>query len=80
MPKQSPRVHVTRPVTGGWNITPEGQKPVANVPTQAEALKGARDLINRGSGGGELITHDRQNRIRESDTLSPAKDPYPPKG
>ncbi len=75
--KQPQRVHVTRPAGGGWNVTPEGQKPVTNVRTQGKALGAARQIM---TGGGELVTHDRQNRIRESDTIAPAKDPFPPKG
>lgn len=46
--------------------------------TQQAAEKAAREMLRR-SGGGELITKDREGRIRSKDTIAPAKDPNPPK-
>jgi hypothetical protein len=47
--------------------------------TQKEAIEKARELVEK-SGGGELVTHGRDGKIREKDTIPPAKDPFPPRG
>jgi hypothetical protein len=46
--------------------------------TQAEAEAAARRML-RNSGGGELTTKGVDGRIRSKDTISPARDPHPPK-
>jgi hypothetical protein len=35
--------------------------------------------ILRNSGGGELITHGTDGKIRDSDTVPPGNDPFPPR-
>ncbi|MFW7382250.1 MAG: DUF2188 domain-containing protein [Oligoflexus sp.] len=47
--------------------------------TQKSAQKAAREDLKK-QGGGELITKGVDGRIRAKDTVSPGKDPYPPKG
>lgn len=46
--------------------------------TQKEAESAARkNLTNQ--GGGELITKGLDGKIRSKDTISPGKDPFPPR-
>lgn len=47
--------------------------------TQREAEEAARQAI-RESGGGELSIQGTDGRIRQKDTVPPAKDPFPPRG
>ncbi|WP_232425744.1 DUF2188 domain-containing protein [Mycobacterium sp. JS623] len=34
----------------------------------------------RHSGGGEVRVHGRDGKIRDSNTVDPGNDPFPPKG
>ena len=71
--------HVVNNATGGWDVKkPNAERASGHFDTQREAEQRARQILQR-SGGGELITHDRANRIRSSDTIAPAKDPCPPR-
>lgn len=45
---------------------------------QNQAEKAAKKFAEK-SGGGEVRIHDRHGRIRDSDTISPARDLYPPR-
>ena len=74
------RRHVT-PRDGGkrWADTAAGAKRAAGVyDTQREAQAAARERLRR-SGGGELTTHGRDGRIRDSDTVGGGNDPFPPR-
>lgn len=71
----SKRVHVV-PKGTQWVVKPEKHAPVSTHQTQHAAEQAARELLKK---GGELITHGRDNLIRSSDTLAPAKDPFPPR-
>jgi uncharacterized protein YdaU (DUF1376 family) len=46
--------------------------------TQKGAQQDARQNL-KNQGGGELITKDRDGKIRSKDTISPGNDPHPPK-
>jgi len=46
--------------------------------TQGEAIAAARQTLHR-EGGGELIVKGRDGRIRSKDTISPGRDPMPPR-
>jgi len=72
-------VHVTKDPKGGWKVVPAKGKSIGTLETQKEAQNVGRDLL-RNTGGGELVIHNRENLIRQKDTIAPAKDPYPPKG
>ena len=48
--------------------------------TQADAQKSARDDLKNSPTGGELVTHGKDGKIRQKNTIPPAKDPYPPEG
>lgn len=45
--------------------------------TQSDAEREAKGFA-RNSGGGEVRIHDLKGRIRDSDTVPPARDPNPP--
>lgn len=64
---------------GGWDITAPGAKRISgNESTQAAAERRAKDIV-RNAGGGEVVTHGRDGRIRSKDTVAPGNDPNPPK-
>lgn len=70
--------HVT-PREDGWAVVGEGnERAYRIVPTQAEAQKIAQKVAEN-SGGGDVITHGRNNLIRERNTYG-KKDPFPPRG
>jgi hypothetical protein len=73
------RRHVVPNPSGGWDVVKgHGQRRSAHVPTQSEAIERARRIVTN-SGGGEVVIHGRDGRIRDSDTIHPAKDPLPPR-
>jgi hypothetical protein len=63
-----------------WRVVaPGAQRASARTDTQAQAIDRARDII-RNSGGGELVVQGENGRIRQKDTIPPAKDKFPPRG
>ena len=73
--------HVTNPKGSGvWKVIKAGADRVsAMADTQREAEKIAKEL-SANSGGGEVRIHKPNGGpIRDSDTVPPAKDPFPPK-
>ena len=78
MPNRNER-HVVRNGDGGWDVkAPGAGRSSAHRDTQAEAISRAREIVGN-SGGGEVVIHDRQGRIRDSDTIAPGNDPNPPR-
>jgi len=72
--------HVVPNPDGGWDVkAPGAARSSAHAGTQAEAVARAREIIHN-AGGGELLTHGQDGRIRAKDTIPPGNDPYPPKG
>ncbi len=70
--------HVTPHPEGGWQVTrPGAARALARTETQAQGIDRARELL-RNDGGGELVIHRPDGRIRDSDTISPGNDPFPP--
>ena len=70
--------HVTPRPDGGWNVKkPGASRASAQAPTQKEAMDRAREIL-RNNGGGELVIHNKKGKIRDSDTVPPGNDPYPP--
>ncbi|MPZ91861.1 MAG: DUF2188 domain-containing protein [Actinobacteria bacterium] len=64
---------------GGWRVTKPGtDRASAQASTQREAERRAKEIVSR-EGGGEVRIHGRDGRIRDSDTVSPAPDPNPPR-
>ncbi len=71
--------HVVRNPDGGWDIKkPNSERSSGHTDTQREGIDRAREIVDR-SGGGEVVIHRRDGRIRDSDTVPPGNDPNPPK-
>ena len=78
MSKDSDR-HVVPNPDGGWDVrAPGASRASSHHDTQAEAINRARDIVHN-AGGGELVIHGRDGRIRDSDTIAPGTDPNPPR-
>ena len=73
------RRHVVPASGGGWDVkAPGALRASSHHDTQADAIDRARDIVGN-LGGGEVTIHDRQGRIRDSDTVRPGRDPFPPR-
>ena len=71
--------HVVPNSAGGWDVVrPGSDRASAHLETQSQAIDRAREIV-RGSGGGEVVIHGQDGRIRDSDTIPPGSDPNPPK-
>jgi uncharacterized protein DUF2188 len=71
--------HVVPTSDGRWAVRREGSSRASGVfDTQREAEGRARQM-ERNTGGGEVVTHREDGRIRDSDTVPPARDPFPPR-
>lgn len=76
--KSSSRHVVPNPM-GGWDVKKPGSaRAVAHGETRKAATDKARESVRK-AGGGEVRIHGRDGRIRDSDTVSPARDPNPPR-
>lgn len=72
--------HVVPSPTGGWDVRkPGAQRSSGHSKTQADAIDRAREIVGNSGGGGEVVIHDRQGRVRDSDTVAPGNDPNPPR-
>jgi len=79
MVKKNNNYHVVPHKENGWAIKKAGADRVsAYAPTQRAAEKTAK-TYSLNSGGGEVVIHRRDGKIRDKDTMHPAKDPFPPK-
>jgi hypothetical protein len=74
--KPSRREVVPSKTGTGWDV--KGGQKNTHHQTQANAEKAAKQDLRRKSGG-EVVIHGRDGRIRDKDTVPPAKDPNPPK-
>jgi hypothetical protein len=64
-------------VGSGWAVVKPGARRASSTHrTQAAAEKAAKRTVRR--LGGEVTTHSRKGRIRDSDTIG-RRDPHPPK-
>lgn len=63
-----------------WNVVKDNaERASATASTQAQAEKIAKTLAHN-SGGGEVRIHKPNGGpIRDSDTVAPGKDPFPPR-
>jgi hypothetical protein len=62
-----------------WKVVaPKASRASSVHRTQAEAEQHAKQIV-RNAGGGEAVIHGRDGRIRDSDTVSPGHDPFPPR-
>lgn len=71
--------HVVPNPDGGWDVrAPGASRSSAHTGTQADAIDRAREIVGN-AGGGEVVIHNRQGQIRDSDTVAPGNDPNPPR-
>lgn len=64
---------------GGWDVVaPDASRASSHHNTQAEAQAAARAIVHN-QGGGEVVTHRPNGQIRDSDTIAPGHDPFPPR-
>ena len=71
--------HVVRNPDGGWDVKkPGASRASSHHETQAEAEIRAKDILSN-DGGGEAVIHGRDGKIRDSDTVPPGNDPFPPR-
>lgn len=72
------RRHVV-PTPKGWAVKAEGAKRASSThTTQAAAEAAAKRIVGR-NGGGEVVIHRPDGRIRDADTVAPGNDPNPPR-
>lgn len=63
----------------GWAVKSPGGKRASSVhSTQKEAEKVAKQIVSN-LGGGEVRIQGRDGRWRDSDTVPPGNDPFPPR-
>ena len=73
------RRHVVPGEDGNWKIVrPGGDRASGTAPTQGAAEKRAKEIV-RNAGGGEVVIHRPDGTIRDSDTVAPGNDPFPPR-
>ena len=71
--------HVVPNPSGGWDVKAPGAKRASSHhETQRQAETRAKDIVGN-IGGGEVRIHGKDGRIRDSDTVSPGRDPNPPR-
>lgn len=71
--------HVVSRPSGGWAVKAPGSTRVSSThSTQAAAEARAKQIVGN-LGGGEVVIHNRQGVIRDSDTVRPGNDPNPPR-
>lgn len=71
--------HIVKDDDGRWAVrAPNADRASSLHDTQAEAEARAKEIL-AGSGGGEAVIHGRDGRIRDSDTVAPGNDPFPPR-
>lgn len=71
--------HVVPNPSGGWDVVkPHTGRASAHTGRQAEGQDRAREIVGN-LGGGEVVTHRPDGRIRDSDTVPHGNDPFPPR-
>jgi len=71
--------HVVPNADGGWAVRAPGASRASSIHgNQADAILRAKDIL-RHAGGGEAVIHGRDGKFRDSDTVAPASDPFPPR-
>ncbi len=64
---------------GGWAVTKADADRASSLHrTQAEAENAAKNYVGN-LGGGEVRIQGRDGKWRDSDTVAPGNDPFPPR-
>lgn len=72
--------HVLPNPDGGWDVKkPGADRASSHEETQKAAIDRAREIVQN-LGGGEVVIHGQDGKIRAKDTIAPGNDPFPPKG
>lgn len=72
-------VHVTPHPDGGWQVKkPGASRAIKRTTTQRDSIDRGRTVLGNDRGG-EIVIHRPNGQIRDSDTVAPGNDPYPPK-
>lgn len=71
--------NVVKNPNGGWDsIRDHASRASSHSNTQKDAEIEAKRYSSN-SGGGEVRIHGRDGKIRDNDTVSPGRDPNPPR-
>lgn len=63
----------------GWTVKAGGADRASSLhPTQKAAEQAAKQIVRK-NGGGEVRIQGANGQWRDSDTVSPGRDPHPPK-
>ncbi|MCA9458126.1 MAG: DUF2188 domain-containing protein [Nitrospira sp.] len=63
----------------GWAVKKPGAERASSLHnTQREAERAAKEIVSN-LGGGEVRIQDQKGKWRDSDTVPPGNDPFPPK-
>jgi len=72
--------HVTpNKSTGKWTVQKERADRASDIVNSQKAAEKIAKQLAASSGGGEVRIHGLDGKIRDSDTVPPAKDPFPPR-
>jgi hypothetical protein len=66
VPSETPTLHVRAASRGGWLVVDEDRDatPISEHLDATAALRAARDELRARGGNGEVLVHDRYNRVR----------------
>lgn len=71
--------HVVPNSNGGWDVRkPGASRASAHTDTQKQAIDRAKEIVGN-AGGGEVRIHGQRGQFRNSDTVKPGNDPFPPR-
>ncbi|HLM20111.1 MAG TPA: DUF2188 domain-containing protein [Propionibacteriaceae bacterium] len=69
--------HIAPNPAGGLDVQkPGSSRASSHHDTQAQAMGRAREIVGN-LGGGEVVIHGRDGRVRDSDSVAPGNDPNP---
>jgi len=64
---------------GGWDVKkPHAERSSGHFDRKSDAFARSKEILGN-IGGGEAVEHDKRGVIRNSDTVAPGNDPFPPR-
>ncbi len=70
-----PDVHVIPAPDGGWSVkVEEGDRAMRHADTKEEAERIAKEQLSSWPEGGEVVIHNEDGRIRDTDTIGNANE------